>query len=347
MRTADDPAARLPGRSAQGRPVALLLPGQGAQHQRMAAGLYGDEPVFTAAMDVVFDELGEGGERLRTDWLSDRPSVPIEHVTRSQPLLFAIDHALGRLVLSWGIRPAALLGHSVGEVAAATLAGIFDVRAATRLMADRVHRLSTGPAGGMVAVAAAAAELEPYLRDGLVVGAINAPRQTILAGPEEPLRRCIADLRRDGFSCRRTPSSSPFHSPVLETVAAGAEPVIAATPMIAPTTVLYSAYTGGPLGPAEATSAAYWARQPVAPVLFWPTLNALLSVGNLLLIEAGPGQSLTSIARRHAAVRTGRSSVVAMLPPGPGDPARDRAAVEAVARAIRAEGLVPATRTRR
>lgn len=102
MRTADDTDVPLPSRSERGRPVALLLPGQGAQHEQMAAGLYGSEPVFTAAMDLVFGELGEPGERLRADWLSDRPLVPIEHVTRSQPLLFAIDHALGRLVLSWG-----------------------------------------------------------------------------------------------------------------------------------------------------------------------------------------------------------------------------------------------------
>lgn len=347
MRTADDTDVPLPSRSERGRPVALLLPGQGAQHEQMAAGLYGSEPVFTAAMDLVFGELGEPGERLRADWLSDRPLVPIEHVTRSQPLLFAIDHALGRLVLSWGVRPAVLLGHSVGEVAAATLAGIFDVRAATRLMADRVRRFNTGPTGGMVAVAAAARELEPYLRDGVVVGAINAPRQTILAGPEEPLQRCTAELVRDGFTCRRTPSSSPFHSPVLAAVAAGSESVIAAMPMTAPTTVLYSAYTVGPLGLADVTSAAYWARQPVDPVLFWPTLDALLSVGDFLLVEAGPGQSLTRIARRHAAVRTGRSNVVAMLPPGPGDPVRDRDAVAAAARVIRAEGLGPATPTRR
>lgn len=347
MNTVDNEDLRCAGRSGQARPVALLLPGQGAQHDQMAAGLYGFEPAFTAAMDEVFDELGTQGEQLRADWLSDRPSVPLEHVTRSQPLLFAIDHALGRLVLSWGVRPTALLGHSVGEVAAATLAGVFDVRTAVRLMADRVRRLSAGPPGGMVAVAATAAEVEPYLRDGVVVGAINAPRQTVLAGPEESLQECTAALVRDGFTCRRTPSSSPFHSPVLRAVTAGAEPVIAAMPVTAPTMVLYSAYTVGSLSRREVTSAAYWARQPVDPVLFWPTLDTLLSDGDFLLVEAGPGQGLTRIARRHAAVRDGRSSVVAMLPAGPGDPVRDREAVAAAAQTMRAEGLRLATPTGR
>src|SRR6185295_10794969 len=101
-------------------PVALLLPGQGAQHARMATGLYGAEPAFTAAMDEVLDAFGDA--RLRDDWLhADDPAV-VDHVTRSQRLLFAVDYALGRLTLSWGVEPVALLGHSIGEVAGAVLA---------------------------------------------------------------------------------------------------------------------------------------------------------------------------------------------------------------------------------
>lgn len=176
------PAARAP------RPVALLLPGQGSQYRRMAAGLYAAEPVFAEAVDEVLGAMGAEGARMHADWLAERPELPVDHVLRAQPLLFAVDYALGRLVTSWGIRPVALLGHSIGEMAAATLAGVFTVRDAARVVLDRVTRLTAAPPGGMLAVAESAASLEPFLGDGVVVGAVNAPRQTVLGGPEDALR---------------------------------------------------------------------------------------------------------------------------------------------------------------
>jgi acyl transferase domain-containing protein len=323
------------------RAVALLFPGQGAQYQRMAAGLYDHEPVFTDAMNAVFAEMGAEGARLRADWLAAEPLVPLEHVTRSQPLLFAVNHALGRVALSWNVKPAAMLGHSIGEVAAATVAGVLDLSSAVHLVIDRVKRLAKGPAGGMLAVAATARELEPYLRDQVVVGAINAPRQTVLAGPRVALGEVEQALRSGGFVCRRTPSSSPFHSPALAPAAGGAEALIATLPVSDPSTVLYSAYTTAPLSMAEFRSITYWARQPVEPVLFWPTLDRLLGSGDFLLVEVGPGQGLTQIARRHSAVQRGNSKVVAMLPAGPGAPENDQASLLAAKATIRATTSSP------
>jgi len=118
------------------RPVALLFPGQGAQYARMAAGLYGHSDVFTGVMDDAFRLLGTQGESIRSDWLHSESPETVDDVTRAQPLLYAVDYALGRLVMSWGIEPAAMLGHSVGEMAAATLAGVFDFEAGMGLMRD-------------------------------------------------------------------------------------------------------------------------------------------------------------------------------------------------------------------
>lgn len=320
------------------RGIVLLFPGQGAQYTRMAAGLYGAEPIFTEAMDAVFTELGENGAELRSDWLSPEPVVPLEHVSRSQPLLFAIGHGLGQLVLSWGLRPAALLGHSVGEVAAAAVGGVFDLTSATRLIADRVRRLATGPGGGMLVVTASVGQLGPYLRDQVVIGAVNAPRQTVLAGPVRPIGQIASELRAAGITCQRLPSSSPFHSPVLEEAARGAEPLIATLTVAAPSIDLYSAYTVSTVGQAELSKVTHWSRQPVDPVLFWPTLDRLLATDDYLLVEAGPGQGLSRIARRHQAVRSGRSSVAAMLPASPGAPAADRDAVCRAADFLRSNG---------
>ncbi|MGW2792939.1 acyltransferase domain-containing protein [Streptomyces sp. NPDC001251] len=319
-------------------PVALLLPGQGSQHQRMAAGLYGHEPVFTAAMDAFFDAAGPEGVALREDWLAERPVMELDHVTRSQPLLFAVDHALGKLVLSWGVRPAALLGHSIGELAAAVLAGVFGLRDATGLVLDRVRRLAGAPPGGMLAVAASRAEVTPYLSGDVVVGAVNAPRQTVLAGPDGPLDKVGRTLREAGFVCRRVPSLSAFHSPVLEPACRGAAERFAAVDRRVPSLPVHSAYTAAPLTRSDIDDVSFWARQPVAPVLFWPALEGLLATGDHLLVEVGPGQGLSQVARRHPAVRRGTSAVVSLLPARPGPPEADRAAVDAAVARVAAAG---------
>ncbi|GAB7185381.1 acyltransferase domain-containing protein [Kitasatospora sp. Ki12] len=320
------------------RPVVLLLPGQGAQYEGMAVGLYGTEPVFTAAMDKVFGLMGPEGGRVRADWLSERPAVPLDDVTRAQALLFAVDHALARLVLSWGIRPAAVLGHSVGEVVAAVLTGVLELPDAVRLQMDRIARISTAPPGGMLAVAARREELAPYLSEQVVVGVVNGAKQCVLAGPEDELAGVEARLRVDGFLCRRTRAVQGFHSPSLAAAAAQSLPTVAALRLSPPDPVLFSGYTAGPLTPGQATDPAFWAGQPAAPVLFGPALGALLDSGRYVLVEAGPGQGLTALARRRPAVVSGRSAAVPTLPARRGAPADDRRAVLAAAGFLRAEG---------
>ncbi|CAM5507321.1 acyltransferase domain-containing protein [Streptomyces pilosus] len=296
------------------RGVALLFPGQGAQQPLMAVGLYHGHPPFRRLVDEVFEVWGAEGAALRADWLSGSPAANPDGVSRAQPLLFAVDWALGRMVLDWGVRPAALLGHSVGEVAAATLAGVFTLEEAAGLMADRVAHIESAPAGGMLAVQATAAEMTPYLHDDVVVGAVNAPRQVVLAGSEAPLAVSEARLRAAGFTCRRTRALSPFHSPALAPAALAALPALSRLPLRAPGLPLHSAYTPGPLTPAQAADPRFWAGQPAAPVLFGPALDALLGTGELLLLEAGPGQGLTALAKRHPAVGAGGSAAQGLLP---------------------------------
>ncbi|MFG3496479.1 acyltransferase domain-containing protein [Streptomyces sp. NPDC047928] len=343
-------------------PVLLLFPGQGSQHARMAVGLYGHDAAFTDAMDAAFaafDASGASGacgaygvsgakcpavgEALRADWLTDRPAVPLDHVTRSQPLLFAVGHALGRMLLEHGVRPWALLGHSVGELAAATLAGVFSLEAAAGLLLDRVDRLASAPPGGMLAVAATAEALRPFVTDEVVVAAVNAPRQTILAGPRDPLAAVARALRDAGLTCRPVPSLTAFHSPSLGAATAGSFDRFAATPVAAPRIPLHSGYRAEPLTAQLAADPSYWASHPVEPVRFWPALDALLGGGRdgTVCVEAGPGQGLSTIARQHPTVRAGRGTVVPLLPPRPGPPEADRDAVAAALTALRDRGAVP------
>lgn len=332
--------ARVMTRPTQ-RSVVLMFPGTGAQHPRMAAGLYRREPVFTAAVDAVLGELGAEGEAVRADWLADVPAVPLEADARSAPLLFAVDYAVGRLVESWGVRPAAYVGHSMGEFAAATLAGVFRLEDAVRLLWDRVERQRATPVGGMTAVAAARHEVAGYLGAGVVVGAVNGPRHTVLSGPEAPLRAVEERLASDGRTFRRLATRTPYHSPALAPLVPGGAALVAGMPLSAPRTRLYSAYTAGPLREREALAPAFWAAQPTAPVLFWQTLDRVLRDDDRLLVEAGPSHSLSVLARSHPAVRSGGSTVAATLPPRAQGPRADRLSLRALRAWLRAEGALP------
>ncbi|MFD9910284.1 acyltransferase domain-containing protein [Streptomyces sp. NPDC059063] len=344
-RAVEDVAAAAVHRVAAGgpRPVALLLPGQGSQHPGMAVGLYRGEPVFRAAVEEVLGRWGAEGAAIRADWLATATAagtgtgtgVPIDDQRRAQPLLFAVDYALGRLLLSWGITPAEALGHSAGEVAAATLAGVFTVAEAAALVRGRVRAaaIASVPPGGMLAVFASADELGPYLSGQVAVAAVNAARRTMLAGPSAQLAAVAGRLTRAGVRLRPVAATTPFHSPAMAPAVAAAEPAFAATPRPARFPVR-SGYTGQLLTARQAGSARFWARQLADTVHFGPALTALLDGGDRLLVECGPGRVLSHLAQRQHAVRAGRSTVVSLLPGG----RCDRRAVLDVAAALWCEG---------
>ncbi|HYQ63127.1 acyltransferase domain-containing protein [Actinophytocola sp.] len=303
------------------RRIAVLLAGQGAQHRGMGVELYGADAGFTAAMDEFFTLMGTEGGRLRADWLADEPVVPLDDASRAQPLLFALGHALGRALAAHGIHASVLLGHSVGELAAAALAGVFDPRAAAQIMLARQAAMATAPPGGMLAVAATAAELEPWFdagarSDGMGVGAINAPRQTVLAGPEPRLTIMTKALLDNGIKSRRVGSRQPFHCPAVADAATLFESGFVGISLAPPEIPIWSTRTARPVQPGEAVTARFWARQLAERVLFWPALDGLLASGEFTLVEAGPGRGLSMLARRHPAVRSGRSEVVPLLPTG-------------------------------
>jgi acyl transferase domain-containing protein len=295
-------------------PVALVFPGQGAQHPRMAAGLYRHCEVFTHAMNEAFSLLGERGRRIRAHWLAVEPPPDYDDVTIAQPLLYAVDHALGLTVLSWGVRPVALLGHSVGELAAATLAGVIDFADGMRLMRDRIDLFADTPPGGMLAVAASVDEVRDQLRGGVYLAAVNATRQLLLAGERAPLDRTADTLRERGMVCVDVLARQAFHSPLVGGAVAASRPGWHDTKLAAPKIDLYSAYAPDVLTAETACDPDFWAAQPERPVQFAPALDRLLADHRCLLVEAGPGTSLTLLARRHPAVTRGGSRVVSLLP---------------------------------
>ncbi|WP_432117690.1 acyltransferase domain-containing protein [Streptomyces sp. bgisy032] len=323
----------MPDTAGRARPVVLMFAGQGAQHPRMAAGLYGREETFTSWMDEAFRLLGPDGARLRKHWLVPEPPPVYDDVTVAQPLLYAVGHALGRLLLDRGVRPAALFGHSVGELVAATLAGVLGFADGMRLMRDRMALFADTPPGGMLAVAASVDEVKDVLGTRVHLAAVNAARQLLLAGERAALDETARLLGARGLVCRDVLARQAFHSPVVAEAVQASLPVWRDVPLAAPRRPLYSAYTGGPLDPERARDPEFWARQPAETVHFAPTLRAVLDDRpGCLLVEAGPGNSLSALARRQRAVTTGGGTVVPLLP----DRCRgDDADIRSVERALR------------
>ncbi|MFE7409628.1 acyltransferase domain-containing protein [Streptomyces laurentii] len=321
------------------RPIALMFPGQGSQHAGMAAGLYRREPVFTAAVDAVLAHLGEEGHLIRADWLDpNRATIGIDDVRRAQPLLFAIDYALGRMVLGWGVRPVAVLGHSAGELVAATLAGVVSLRDAVEMVRARVREAVKIPAGGMLAVAASEEQLLPYLTGDVAIAAVNANQQVMLAGSQGPLDAVRDRLKADRFTAVAVPASSPFHSPAMAPASDAVETAYRDIPLREPRLPLYSGYTGTLMSPEEARSPRFWARQITDTVYFRDALDELLAADDVLLVEVGPRQTLTAFARRHRSVRLGAGAVVPLLPARRGTLEADRQSVLTAAARIWTEG---------
>ena len=307
----------------QSRPVLLLLAGQGAQRQGMGLGLYDVEPTFTAAVDQLFELEGQEGRRVRADWLSTRPQVPIDDAARAQPLLFAINYALGLTLRSRDIGAQLLLGHSIGELAAACLAGVFGLEHAAEILLARSAAMAHTPAGGMLAVAGSPVELAGLLGrsdgpDAVVIAAHNAPRQTVLAGPLAPLERIRRQLVQAGLLCRPVPSRQPFHSPAVGPAVPILAKALARRALSPPAIPIQSARTAALVTAAEAVRPTFWAEQIAGPVLFWPALDAALTRSDWMLVAAGPATELAVVARRHPAVRAGRTEIAQLPIPGRG-----------------------------
>ncbi|MER7573441.1 acyltransferase domain-containing protein [Streptomyces sp. NPDC126514] len=277
-------------------PVALLLPGAGAQYPAMAYGLYRYEPAFTTAMDAVLELLGPAGERLYRLWSSGER---LRTVAEVHPLLFAVCHALSETVRDRGLRLGAVLGQSVGELVAAVQTGVLPLTDAVRLVAVQADALAGAPAGGALAVAAAPPAVTPFLRGGTVVAASNGPGQTVVSGSEFGLAATRRALEVAGLTWMRVQVPAGLHGPLVAQACRETLPAFQASVFTVPHTPLLSGSAGGRPENERAVDPEFWALQPSQPVLLDAALGQLTAVGALLCAEVGPGHGLAVQARRH------------------------------------------------
>ena len=295
------------------RPVVFLFTGQGSQYPNMGRGLYESEPTFRHAIDQCAEllRISLGGADLR-DLLYpaesatgdlEGPAARLRQTAIAQPALFAVEYALAQLWMEWGVRPQAMLGHSVGEYVAACLAGVFSLRDALELVAARGRLMQQLPSGAMLAVPLAEAELAGELGDQLSVAAINRPDLTVVAGPAPAVAELERRLAARGLTCRALHTSHAFHSAMMDPILPHFAERVRRVRLSPPRLPYISNLTGTWIRPEEATDPLYWTEHIRRPVRFAAGLAELLAEPSRLLLEVGPGNSLTSFARQHPARR--------------------------------------------
>jgi acyl transferase domain-containing protein len=278
--------------------IAFLFPGQGTQFPGMFGELYEREPVYRETVDacceryraVFGDDLlarlySDGADLVQTQW--------------AQPALFATEYALAKLWMSWGIRPAAMMGHSIGEFVCACLAGVFSLDDAVELVGRRGRLMQSLPPGMMISIGMAEHEAMRMLPPGLSVAAINGPRLCTVAGPAEQVGALARRLEADGVMVRELRVSHAFHSPAMdpiaETFAAQARSLQGSGLSIP----FLSNRTGDWITRRQLASEGYWGRQLREPVRFSQGLHELLRERRFVLLEVGPGTSLSTLVRSH------------------------------------------------
>ncbi len=290
------------------RKAAFLLPGQGNLGPGMGCELYSCEPAFRREFDRCSKILRPFLKEDLRDILGYRQTPPDGGRISSdnsivQPALFALEYALARMWIAWGVHPQALLGHSLGELAAACLSGVFSLEDALRLAAVRGKLVQQAPPGGMISVALSAREaIESVFSDlteSIELAAENLPGVCTLSGPTQAIAQVEERLQARGLHYRRLPVNRAFHSRWLGEAAERFRSELKSVERRSPEIPLVSSLSGDWADPEQVRSCDYWVRQLLQPVRFSSALQRLCQDSHHLLLEVGPGRTLTSIAQRH------------------------------------------------
>ncbi|PCC68478.1 Acyl transferase domain-containing protein [Nannocystis exedens] len=297
------------------RVAAFLFPGQGTQRPDMGRELYLAEPGFRATIDrcaeVLADRLDVDLRAVLYPGLDGRADASrrLGDTEVAQPALLAVEVALARLWIGRGVRPAALLGDSLGEFAAAAVSGVMSLESALVAVAARGRAMQAAPVGAMLAVAAPEAALAPWLAEGVTLAAVHADDRCVVAGSPEQIAELAVALAARGVGTRPLRVQRAFHSPAMACAVAPLKAAMSAVALRPPQIATLSNVTGTWLTPEQATDPDYWTRHLCAPVRLREGLQQLAADPARVLLELGPGQSLANLARR-----SGHARVVAGLP---------------------------------
>ena len=304
---ADNPQRVFTHAALENPDVVFLFPGGGAQFAGMARDLYETEPVFAEWMDKGLEILQPRLDYdIRALWLpepgaEDAANAALKKPSVQLPLIMITEYALARMFMAWGVQPAALVGHSMGENTAACLAGVMSFEDCIALVHLRGTLFDTVPAGGMVSVPLSVKSLTPYLGD-LDIASMNAPELTVVSGPDADLDALSARLLADGFETQRIAIDIAAHSRMLDPILDRFRAFLASIPLSPPRLPIISNRTGLPLTDEQATSPDYWTQHLRGTVMFAECVSTLAEKPNRIWLEVGPGKALSSLTRMHGAV---------------------------------------------
>lgn len=285
--------------------VTFMFSGQGAQYVNMARELYETEPTFRlhakTCLDLLESEHGLSLSHILYPCGEDleRSAELLKQTENAQPALFTIEYALARMWMSWGLKMRAAIGHSIGEYVAATIAGVFSVEEALSLVAERGRLIQRLPGGAMLAVPLAEAEVSPLLGSDLSLAAVNEPASCVVSGCAEAVAAFEQRLASEGVGGRYLHTSHAFHSKMMEPALAPFAERLKQVRLTPPHTPFISNLTGTWITDAEATDPDYWVRHLRQTVRFADGLKELLADDKSILLEVGPGRTLSQLAKRH------------------------------------------------
>ena len=287
-------------------PVAFMFSGQGSQYVDMGLELYETESEFREHIDRCSEILKPHlGLDLRdiiypAKENAEEAAHNLKNTLITQPALFTIEYSLAKLWMSWGVQPAALVGHSIGEYVAACLAGVFSLEDALSLVATRGRLMQELPGGSMLAVPLSEKDIEQFLNENLSLSAVNSPSICTVSGENEAVEDLEEELSKNNINCRHLHTSHAFHSkmmdPIIDSFVEHAKQVNFDTPRIP----IVSTVTGTWVTSDEIMAPIYWAKNLRQTVRFSDCVQELLKEPNRVLLEVGPGQTLSTLVRQHS-----------------------------------------------
>ncbi|MDZ8088868.1 MAG: aminotransferase class III-fold pyridoxal phosphate-dependent enzyme [Nostoc sp. DedQUE12b] len=286
--------------------VVFMFPGQGSQYVNMGLNLYNHEPVFQEAVDecaeILKPLLGRDLREIIYPAPSERETaaISLRQTCFTQPALFVIEYALAQLWQSWGVKPQAMIGHSIGEFVAACIAGVFTLEDALMLVATRGRFMWELPAGAMLSVRLPAKEVEPRLSAELAIAAINGPSLCVVSGPTEAIASLQKQLESEEVICRHLHTSHAFHSPMMDSIIHPFAEVVGKVKLSPPQIPFVSTVTADWITTHQATDPMYWATHLRQTVRFAEGVQTLWQQPERLLLEVGPRITTTTLARQQA-----------------------------------------------
>ncbi|MEH2215450.1 type I polyketide synthase [Nostoc sp.] len=287
------------------RPVVFMFSGQGTQYVNMGRELYESEPLFTLAVDRCCELLKPHlGFDLRHVLYPDeaqtaKATEQLKQTIVAQPALFAIEYALAQLWMRWGVHPEAMIGHSIGEYVAATLAGVFSLEDALMLVAIRGRLMQQLPSGEMLSVQLSESEIQPLLSRELSLAASNGPSYCVVSGTTEAIAQLQQQLEAKGVGCRRLHTSHAFHSHMIEPILQPFTEQLQKL-QLHPTTIPFVSNVSGTwITVAKATDPKYWVKHLRETVRFSQGITELLKTQERIFLEVGPGRTLSTFTKQH------------------------------------------------